>query len=66
MLRKYIHKAFVKNGRRFFNIFLREPEMAPFFVGERKVRVRGIQDTGHYGGNWRGYHEALHGAFKSQ
>ena len=61
-----IHKAFVRNGRRFFDAFLREPVTAPFFVGERRVRVRGIQDSGDYGGDRRGYYEALHGAFKGE
>ena len=49
-----------------FVAFLWEPSMAPFFVGERRVRVRGIQDSGDYGGDWRGYYEALHGAFKGE
>ena len=29
------------------------------FVEERQVRVRGIQDTGHYGGNRRGLSEDM-------
>ena len=63
---RFIHKAFVRNGRRFFVAFLWEPVTAPFFVGERRVRVRGIQDSGDYGGDRRGYYEALHGAFKGE
>lgn len=37
-----------------------------FFRWRKAGEVRGIQDSGDYGGDWRGYYEALHGAFKGE
>ncbi len=41
----------------------RSCRMQAILERERQVRVCGFQDTGHYGGDRRGYHESLHGTF---
>ena len=37
-----------------------------FFRWRKAGEGCGIQDSGDYGGDWRGYYEALHGAFKGE
>ena len=49
----------------FFDAFLREP-VGSFFRWRKAGEGCGIQDSGDYGGDRRGYYEALHGAFKGE
>ncbi len=49
----------------FFVVFLRELGWL-FFYWRKAGEGCGIQDSGDYGGDWRGYYEALHGTFKGE